>query len=96
MRASRFNSATPITGTGETFLFNSLTDTQIVVSDDVLALMDRAEAGVELLDFRSREAVDGRLSAVGGVRAGRGWRGRNATGKDSKRLARKIRRIRIR
>ncbi|HTV00571.1 MAG TPA: radical SAM protein [Luteitalea sp.] len=58
MRASRFTVATPIPGTGETFLFNSLTDTQIVVSDDVVALMARAQDDVEMLDFRSREAVE--------------------------------------
>ena len=58
MRASRFTVSRPIAGTGETFLFNSLTDTQIVVSNDVLALMARAEAGIDLLDFQAREAVD--------------------------------------
>src|SRR5688500_14972866 len=58
MRASRFTISRPIAGTGETFLFNSLTDTQIVVSNDVLALMAKAEAGIDPLDFQGREAVD--------------------------------------
>lgn len=45
MRLSRFNVASPVDGTGETFLFNSLTDSQIVVSADVIAMLDRLERG---------------------------------------------------
>lgn len=45
MRASRFTVSAPVPGTGETFLFNSLTDNQIVVSEDVLQLMARVDRG---------------------------------------------------
>jgi uncharacterized protein len=43
MRASRFIVSTPVPGTAETFLFNSLTDTQIVVSDDVVRLIEQVD-----------------------------------------------------
>lgn len=45
MRASRFNVASPITGTADTFLFNTLTDSQVVVSADVIDLLARLDAG---------------------------------------------------
>ena len=43
MRASRFTLSTPLPETGEVFLFNTLTDSQIVVSPDVVDLIGRVE-----------------------------------------------------
>lgn len=58
MRASRFTLSVPLPETGETFLFNSLTDSQIVVSDDVVQLIARVDQeAVGRLDPASREAV---------------------------------------
>ncbi len=58
MRASRFTLSVPLPETGETFLFNSLTDSQVVVSDDVVQLMARVDQDVAgRLDPASREAV---------------------------------------
>lgn len=58
MRASRFTISTPIPGSDETFLFNSLHDTQIVVSADVVGLIERVERGQPVgRDATSREAV---------------------------------------
>src|SRR6478752_320619 len=65
MRASRFTVSVPLPDTGEHFLFNSLTDSQIVVSDDVVQLIDRVsrdEAGH--LDPSARETVT-ELAALG-------------------------------
>ncbi|AMY12757.1 Anaerobic sulfatase-maturating enzyme [Luteitalea pratensis] len=65
MRASRFTVSVPLPDTGEHFLFNSLTDAQIVVSDDVVQLIgrvDRDEAAH--LDPAAREAVS-ELTALG-------------------------------
>lgn len=58
MRASRFNVASPIAGTADTFLFNTLTDSQVVVSADVidvLARLDRGELPEE--DEETQQAV---------------------------------------
>jgi len=41
VRPSRFTVATAVPGTPDTFLFNTLTDTQIVASPDVVALLRR-------------------------------------------------------
>ena len=58
MRASRFTVSVPLPDTGETFLFNSLSDTQIVVSSDVVALMARVDRGDDdYLNPSSREAM---------------------------------------
>jgi uncharacterized protein len=58
MRASRFTVSVPLPDTGETFLFNSLRDTQIVVSSDVVGLMARVDRGEDdYLDPSSREAM---------------------------------------
>jgi uncharacterized protein len=58
MRASRFTVATPVPGTGETFLFNTLTDSQIVVTPDVVRLIARIDQGEGTrLDAEAREAV---------------------------------------
>ncbi len=58
MRASRFIVSSPVPGTAETFLFNSLTDSQIVVSDDVVQLIGAVDRG-ELTqpDATAREAI---------------------------------------
>ena len=58
MRASRFTLATPLPGSSETFLFNSLTDAQIVVSGDVMRLIEQVDAG-ELAgpDTETRAAI---------------------------------------
>ena len=59
MRASRFTVASPDAGTPDTFLFNTLTDSQIVVSGDVIDLLARIDAG---------EEIDGGLEARQAVR----------------------------
>ena len=65
MRASRFTVAAPVPGTDETFLFNSLTDTQIVVSTDVVELLARVDRGeAPPGDVTSRDAV-GQLTELG-------------------------------
>lgn len=65
MRVSRFNVATPMPGSDDTFLFNTLTDTQIVVTPDVVALLDRVDRG-ELTDLpdESRAAAN-ELASLG-------------------------------
>src|SRR6476620_7071935 len=45
MQPSMFNLRVPIDGRGEVFLMNTLTDAQLVVSDDVASLLDRAAEG---------------------------------------------------
>jgi uncharacterized protein len=45
MRSSQFNLRVPLATRDEEFLFNTLTDAQLVVSTDVAALLDRAAAG---------------------------------------------------
>lgn len=58
MRASRFTVATPVPGTGETFLFNSLTDSQIVVSEDVVRLIAQVDRGeLKTPDAQTRAAI---------------------------------------
>lgn len=65
MRASRFTVATPVPGSTDTFLFNSLSDTQIAVSPDVMTLIDRIDAGdTDDLDAMSR-ATATELAALG-------------------------------
>lgn len=68
MRASRFNIATPVPGTSETFLFNTLSDTQIVVSDDVMSLLGSLEdeAVVHTLADDQRQALN-ELAVLGFV-----------------------------
>ena len=59
MRASRFTLATTVPGTGETFLFNSLTDSQVVVSSDVVRLIADVDRGeLREPDARSRQAIE--------------------------------------
>ena len=65
MRASRFIVATPVPGTSETFLFNSLTDAQIVVSSDVVELIGQVDRGeVTKADATARAAI-GQLAELG-------------------------------
>jgi uncharacterized protein len=66
VRPSRFNVATAIPGSAETFLFNTLTDTQIVVSDDVVDLLQRVESGAHTFDGDEQHAVN-ELAALGFV-----------------------------
>jgi len=66
MRPSRFNVATPIPGSAETFLFNTLTDTQIVVSDDVVDLLERVATDAHTLDADQQHAVN-ELASLGFV-----------------------------
>lgn len=66
MRPSRFNVATPIPESADTFLFNTLTDTQIVVSDDVVQLLQRIESDTETFAADEREAIN-ELAALGFV-----------------------------
>jgi hypothetical protein len=44
MRPSAFNVRVPLAN-GDVFLMNTLTDSQVVVSDDVVALLDRLDTG---------------------------------------------------
>ena len=65
MRASRFTVSVPLPETGEHFLFNSLTDSQVVVSDEVAQLIDRLDRdGAAHLDPAARKAVTD-LAALG-------------------------------
>jgi uncharacterized protein len=58
MRASRFTVSVPLSDTGEHFLFNSLTDAQVVVSDDVVRLIERVDGDeTPALDAEARQAV---------------------------------------
>ena len=58
MRASRFTLSVPLPDTGEHFLFNSLTDSQIVVSNDVVELLGRVDRDeVTQLDPVARRTV---------------------------------------
>ena len=58
MRASRFVVASPIPGSDESFLFNALTETQIVVSPDVVDLIAQVDRGeTASLDAEGRQAV---------------------------------------
>ena len=41
MQPSMFNLRVPLPERGEVFLMNTLTDAQLIVSDDVAALLDR-------------------------------------------------------
>ena len=62
MRPSQFNLRVPIDAGDDVFLMNTLTDAQIVVSSDVAALLDRAEADesgdVSGFSADEREALD--------------------------------------
>ncbi len=58
MRPSRFNVASPVPGSSETFLFNTLTDTQIVVSQDVVDLLAQVEHQPDALDADARETAN--------------------------------------
>ena len=65
MRASRFTIAVPLPETGEHFLFNSLTDSQVVVSNDVVQLLGRVDReDTADLDPAARAAV-AELAALG-------------------------------
>ena len=65
MRASRFTLSVPVPATGEHFLFNSLTDSQVVVSDDVVQLLGRVDReGASQLDPAARETAT-ELAALG-------------------------------
>ncbi len=64
MRASRFTVSTPVPGTGEVFLFNSLTDTQVAVSADVVQLIARVDSGDASPDELASPAV-GQLAMLG-------------------------------
>ncbi|WP_239490581.1 radical SAM/SPASM domain-containing protein [Luteitalea sp. TBR-22] len=58
MRASRFTLSTPLPGSDEVFLFNTLTESQIVVSPDVVDLIARVDRGEPVAGTRTtREAI---------------------------------------
>ncbi len=59
MQTSSFNLRVPLPARDEVFLLNTLTDAQVVVSNDVVALLDRIGegAGPDGLDAEEREAV---------------------------------------
>lgn len=64
MRPSRFTVATPVPGSSETFLFNTLTDTQIVVSQDVVDLLRQVEHNPDDLDADARQTAN-ELASLG-------------------------------
>ena len=60
MRPSAFNVRVPL-ASGEVFLMNTLTDAQAVVSDDVVALLDKLDSGVpgaQAVAQSEREALE--------------------------------------
>lgn len=65
MRPSRFTVATPIPDSSETFLFNTLSDTQIVVSRDVVDLLGRLEGVDEDTLTREERETANELAALG-------------------------------
>jgi uncharacterized protein len=60
MQPSIFNLRVPLTARGEVFLMNTLTDAQLVVSEDVAQLLDRAADAhsLDALDDEARAALD--------------------------------------
>jgi uncharacterized protein len=59
MQPSMFNLRVPLAARDEVFLMNTLTDAQIVVSSDVVALMDRVGAGpLGAANDEERDALD--------------------------------------
>ena len=62
MQQSMFNVRVPLADRGEVFLMNTLTDAQLIVSDDIAGLLDRladdpASLAPERLDSDAREAL---------------------------------------
>src|SRR5688572_14187663 len=62
MQQSMFNLRVPLPDRGEVFLMNTLTDAQLIVSDDVAGLLDRlstdpAELAPDRLSDDQREAL---------------------------------------
>jgi len=57
---SQFNLRVPLPTRGEEFLFNTLTDAQLLVSSDVASLLDRAAAG----EFVGGRATDDEIEAL--------------------------------
>ena len=58
MQSSMFNVRVPLPDRGEVFLMNTFTDAQLLVSDDVAALLDRlASPSADALPAGDREAV---------------------------------------
>src|SRR5688500_3657147 len=62
MQQSMFNLRVPLKDSGEVFLMNTLTDAQLIVSDDIAGLLDRladdpASLAPEGLDAEAREAL---------------------------------------
>src|SRR4051812_2046991 len=60
MQPSMFNVRVPLDARDEIFLMNTITDAQLVVSSDVVGLLDRAAEGLAAddLDQDSREALE--------------------------------------
>ena len=62
MQQSMFNVRVPLADRGEVFLMNTLTDAQLIVSDDIAGILDRlssdpASLAPERLDSESRDAL---------------------------------------
>ena len=62
MQQSMFNVRVPLADRGEVFLMNTLTDAQLIVSDDIAGMLDRladdpASLAPERLDSDAREAL---------------------------------------
>src|SRR4029077_11489025 len=61
MQPSMFNLRVPLEARDEVFLMNTLTDAELIVSQDVVSLLDRCANGFEdfdELDGESRQALD--------------------------------------
>src|SRR5262245_2576507 len=63
MQASKFNLRVPLADRGEAFLMNTLTDAQAIVTEDVLALLDRVGSlddlgTIEELSDEERDVLD--------------------------------------
>ncbi|HTK28172.1 MAG TPA: radical SAM protein [Vicinamibacterales bacterium] len=58
MKPSIFNLRAPIEGRRDVFLMNTLTDAQLVVSEDVAALLDRCDEMGDGASGEAREALD--------------------------------------
>ena len=52
MQQSMFNVRVPLADRGEVFLMNTLTDAQLIVSDDIADMLDR----LETIRLRSRRS----------------------------------------
>ena len=58
MQPSMFNVQVPVKDTGDVFLMNTLSDSQLLVSTDVSRLLDRVACGETGFDGDERDSID--------------------------------------